>query len=90
MFKIKMPKVEPMKKRLLEDVEDGMINIVWPDLHSVGVPVTFMEKVKEVNGVKTIMYDVSLTCTESQWIELRVRLGVKGYNTPKQPENEDE
>ena len=81
MEKIQMPKKDHVGKRELE-IEDGMINSVWPDLFAVGVPVTFEESVKEINGVKTIIYKVTLTCAESQWIELRVRLGIKGYSTP--------
>ena len=92
MMGIKLPKItkkEPVGRHELE-IEDGMINTVWPDLFAVGVPVTFEESVKEINGIKTIIYTVSLTCGESQWIELRVRLGIKGYSTPPNPKEDDE
>lgn len=83
MFKMpKMPKGELKKQpRTIKGISDGMFNEVQPDLFSVNGDVHFHQYVKEINGVKEILYDATIDCDIEQFIELRVRLGKKGYNT---------
>lgn len=83
MFKMPtMPKGETKKEpRTIYGIQDSMYNDVQPDLFSVNGDVHFHQYVKEINGVKEILYDATIVCDIEQFIELRVRLGKKGYNT---------
>lgn len=84
---IKIPNGETKKKdRTVYGIEDGMFNDVQPDLFAVNGDVHLHQYVKEVNGVKTILYDATINCDIEQFIELRVRLGQKGFNTIKTDE----
>ena len=88
---MKMPKFmaeEKLKKNTVYDIQDSDLNEVLPDLFAVNGDVKLHEHVDEVNGVKTILYDATLLCTTEQFVELRVRLGVKGLNTKTRSDNE--
>lgn len=89
---MKMPKFmteEKLKENTVYDIQDSDLNGVLPDLFAVNGDVKLHEHVAEVNGIKTILYDATLHCTTEQFVELRVRLGVKGLNTKTKSEEKE-
>ena len=72
---------EKCENHTVYNIQDSDLNGALPDLFAVNGDVKLHEHVDEVNGVKQILYDATLFCTTEQFVELRVRLGVKGLNT---------
>lgn len=91
---VKMPKLfkdedEKLVHKTVYDIQDSDLNSTLPDLFAVNGDVKLHEHVDEVNGVKQILYDATLYCTIEQFVELRVRLGTKGFPTKVKPEKEE-
>lgn len=72
---------EKCENQTVYNIQDSDLNEALPDLFAVNGDVKLHEHVDEVNGIKQIFYDATLFCTTEQFVELRVRLGVKGLNT---------